>query len=53
MELFKLFGTIAINSDGANETIDKVVQKAEGAGSSFAAMGGKLFSHRGHFVPCI
>lgn len=42
MELFKLFGTIAINSDGANETIDKVVQKAEGAGSSFAAMGGKL-----------
>lgn len=42
MELFKLFGTIAINSDGANETMDKVVQKAEGAGSSFAAMGGKL-----------
>lgn len=42
MELFKLFGTIAVNSDGANETIDKVVQKVEGAGSSLAAMGGKF-----------
>lgn len=35
MELFKLFGTIAINNSEANEGIDETADKAKGAGKEF------------------
>lgn len=36
MELFKLFGTIAVNNQEANDNIDETTGKAEGFGSSLA-----------------
>lgn len=43
MELFKLFGTIAINNSEANEGIDNTTEKAEKSGSKI----GKAFSNIG------
>lgn len=37
MELFKLFGTIAVNNDEANQNIDETTGKAEGAESKMSA----------------
>lgn len=37
MELFKLFGTIAVNNDEANQNIDETAEKAEGAESKMSA----------------
>ena len=37
MELFKLFGTIAVNNDKANQNIDETTGKAEGAESKMSA----------------
>ena len=37
MELFKLFGTIAVNNDGANSAIDETTGKAEGAESKMSS----------------
>lgn len=37
MELFKLFGTIAVNNDEANRNIDETTGKAEGAESRMSA----------------
>lgn len=37
MELFKLFGTIAVNNDGANSAIDETTNRAEGAESKMSA----------------
>lgn len=37
MELFKLFGTIAVNNDEANQNIDETTEKAEGAESKMSA----------------
>lgn len=36
MELFKLFGTIAVNNKDANEAIDETTEKTEGFGKSLA-----------------
>lgn len=35
MELFKLFGTIAVNNSEANRSIDETADSAKGAGSEF------------------
>lgn len=43
MELFKLFGTIAINNSEANQQIDETTGKAESSGSKL----GKVFSSIG------
>lgn len=44
MELFKLFGSIALNNSGANKGIDETTSKAEGAsvkiGAAFEKVGG-------------
>ena len=37
MELFKLFGTIAVNNNGANSAIDETTERAEGAESKMSA----------------
>ena len=37
MELFKLFGTIAVNNSGANSAIDETTERAEGAESKMSA----------------
>lgn len=50
MELFKLFGTIAVNNAEANQAIDETADKAEGAGKSlseFAEEGDKSESKLG------
>lgn len=50
MELFKLFGTIAVNNAEANNAIDETADKAEGAGKSlseFAEEGDKSESKLG------
>lgn len=36
MELFKLFGTIAINNSGANDEIDETTSRAESAGNKIS-----------------
>ena len=44
MELFKLFGTIAINNKDANKSIDETSGKAEGANSKIGGAFGKVGS---------
>lgn len=44
MELFKLFGTIAVNNDEANQNIDETTGKAEGAESRMSAAFKKIGS---------
>lgn len=41
MELFKLFGTIAINNSEANRSIDETADSAKGAGSEFDNLANK------------
>lgn len=44
MELFKLFGTIAIKNKEANDAIDETTGKAQESGSKFEQVGSKLQS---------
>src|SRR4051812_47107643 len=39
MELFKLFGSIFVDNDSANESIDKTDKKAEGLSKVFGGLG--------------
>lgn len=40
VELFKLFGTIFVNNEEANEALDDTNEKAEGTGGRFEKLGG-------------
>ncbi|MBT2723046.1 hypothetical protein [Bacillus sp. ISL-46] len=40
MELFKLFGTIFVNNDDANQALDDTDKKAEDTGGKFSKLGG-------------